>query len=133
MVAEIGLLLLIIALVMAASLSLFPAVIKNTPSINGYIPLLMHLTTFALTLALVILGYLFVVSDFSVAYVANHSNTQLPLIFKIAAVWGGHEGSMLLWIVASAICASILIEKTTTIAPFAITSARCSPQCWWVF
>ncbi|HEX5804033.1 MAG TPA: heme lyase CcmF/NrfE family subunit [Azospira sp.] len=40
----------------------------------------------------------FVVDDFSVLYVAQHSNTQLPMFYKVAAVWGGHEGSMLLWV-----------------------------------
>ncbi len=41
----------------------------------------------------------FVVNDFSVAYVAQHSNTQLPLQYRFGAVWGGHEGSLLLWVV----------------------------------
>ena len=40
----------------------------------------------------------FVVNDFSVAYVAQHSNTQLPLQYRFGAVWGGHEGSLLLWV-----------------------------------
>ncbi|KKB09053.1 heme lyase CcmF/NrfE family subunit [Devosia chinhatensis] len=40
----------------------------------------------------------FIVSDFSVALVANHSHSLKPLIFKISGVWGNHEGSMLLWI-----------------------------------
>jgi cytochrome c-type biogenesis protein CcmF len=39
----------------------------------------------------------FLGNDFSVAYVAQHSNTQLPAIYRFAAVWGGHEGSLLLW------------------------------------
>jgi len=39
----------------------------------------------------------FVQNDFSVAYVANHSNSLLPLPYRIAGVWGGHEGSLLLW------------------------------------
>ena len=43
------------------------------------------------------LTYAHVVSDFSVAYVANHSNSQLPMLYKVSGVWGGHEGSMLLW------------------------------------
>ncbi len=42
----------------------------------------------------------FVVSDFSVAYVAANSHTEKPLIYKIAGVWGGHEGSLLLWCLA---------------------------------
>ncbi len=43
------------------------------------------------------LTYAFVSNDFSVVYVAEHSNSQLPLQYRIAAVWGGHEGSLLLW------------------------------------
>lgn len=43
------------------------------------------------------LMYAFYSSDFSVSYVAQHSNSQLPAIYRIAGVWGGHEGSLLLW------------------------------------
>jgi len=53
--------------------------------------------------ALVVVSYTcltaaFVVNDFSVLYVAQHSNSALPLPYRIAGVWGGHEGSLLLWI-----------------------------------
>mgnify|MGYP000845397222 FL=1 len=41
----------------------------------------------------------FIQNDFSVVYVAQHSNTLLPLEYRVAAVWGGHEGSLLLWVV----------------------------------
>jgi cytochrome c-type biogenesis protein CcmF len=40
----------------------------------------------------------FVGNDFSVVYVAQHSNSQLPTAYRAAAVWGGHEGSLLLWL-----------------------------------
>ncbi len=43
------------------------------------------------------LTYAFVTNDFSVAYVATNSNSSLPLEYRVAAVWGGHEGSLLLW------------------------------------
>jgi len=43
------------------------------------------------------LTYAFFTNDFSVSYVAQHSNTKLPDIYRIAGVWGGHEGSLLLW------------------------------------
>ncbi|TXH89472.1 MAG: heme lyase CcmF/NrfE family subunit [Rhodoferax sp.] len=43
------------------------------------------------------LMYAFYSNDFSVAYVAQHSNSLLPDIYRIAGVWGGHEGSLLLW------------------------------------
>ncbi|MBL4621553.1 MAG: heme lyase CcmF/NrfE family subunit [Immundisolibacteraceae bacterium] len=40
----------------------------------------------------------FVTDDFSVAYVAQNSNSQLPLLYKVTALWGGHEGSLYLWL-----------------------------------
>ena len=40
----------------------------------------------------------FVTGNFTVAYVAQHSNLQLPLFYKVAALWGGHEGSLYLWV-----------------------------------
>jgi cytochrome c-type biogenesis protein CcmF len=58
-------------------------------------------TTFALALCVVIafacLTASFVRNDFSVLYVAQNSNSSLPLPYRIAGVWGGHEGSLLLW------------------------------------
>ena len=49
-------------------------------------------------LAFAALVYAFVSNDFSVNYVATNSNSQLPLFFRVAALWGAHEGSLLLWI-----------------------------------
>ena len=40
----------------------------------------------------------FIQNDFTVLYVANNSNTALPLAYRISAVWGAHEGSLLLWV-----------------------------------
>src|SRR5512135_1875645 len=52
---------------------------------------------FLVTLAWLCLVYSFVTSDFSVLNVAQNSNSQLPIQYKVAASWGSHEGSMLLW------------------------------------
>ncbi len=52
----------------------------------------------SLTVAFVALFYLFAVNDFSVQYIVNNSNTNLPLHYRLSAVWGSHEGSLLLWI-----------------------------------
>ncbi len=49
-------------------------------------------------IAFACLTWAFVSDDFSVLYVANHSQLALPTIYKISAVWGAHEGSLLLWI-----------------------------------
>ncbi|MBJ9324711.1 heme lyase NrfEFG subunit NrfF [Citrobacter portucalensis] len=51
-----------------------------------------------LLLAFAILVFCFLTSDFSVVYVAQHSYSLLPWGLKLAAVWGGHEGSLLLWV-----------------------------------
>jgi cytochrome c-type biogenesis protein CcmF len=56
-------------------------------------------TTFALLgFSFAVLAWCFYVNDFSVLYVAEHSNAQLPTVYRLGAVWGGHEGSLLLWI-----------------------------------
>ncbi len=49
------------------------------------------------------LTYSFIKTDFSVLYVANNANTALPLQYKISAVWGAHEGSLLLWVLMLAV------------------------------
>ena len=50
-----------------------------------------------LTFAFLCLATSFALNDFSVLYVAQHSNTLLPMQYRLAATWGGHEGSLLLW------------------------------------
>jgi cytochrome c-type biogenesis protein CcmF len=57
------------------------------------------------------LTWAFLQNDFSVLYVANHSQLSLPTMYKITAVWGGHEGSVLLWIL-------LLAAWTTAVAFF---------------
>jgi cytochrome c-type biogenesis protein CcmF len=49
------------------------------------------------------LEYAFLNDDFSVLFVAQHSNSALPVFYKFTAAWGGHEGSMLFWITVLAI------------------------------
>jgi cytochrome c-type biogenesis protein CcmF len=50
-----------------------------------------------IAIAFICLAYAFASMDYSVTYVATNSNSKLPLQYRIAAVWGGHEGSLLLW------------------------------------
>ena len=51
-----------------------------------------------LGISFLILTWSFYSNDFSVLYVAEHSNSQMPVIYRLGAVWGGHEGSLLLWV-----------------------------------
>ncbi|MBC7404845.1 MAG: heme lyase CcmF/NrfE family subunit [Cytophaga sp.] len=52
---------------------------------------------FFVTIAFICLVFSFVNNDFSVAYVASNSNSMLPVYYRVAGTWGGHEGSLLLW------------------------------------
>ena len=51
-----------------------------------------------ITLSITALSVSFLIDDFTVLYVAQHSSVKLPWFYKMCAVWGGHEGSMLLWV-----------------------------------
>ena len=99
MIPEIGHFSLILALLIAGCL----AVIPMAGSYNGKIVWMASSRSLAAGLfvftaiSFVVLSYAFYVDDFSVKYVSSHSNTQLPVQYKFSAVWGGHEGSLLLW------------------------------------
>ncbi len=59
----------------------------------------------------------FVRLDFSLAYVAQNSNSALPLVYRVAAVWGAHEGSLLLWIVLLAFWTIAVAFGTARLPP----------------
>jgi cytochrome c-type biogenesis protein CcmF len=71
-------------------------------------------------LAFLLLVSAFLANDFSVQYIAMNSNSQLPTIYRVAAVWGAHEGSMLLWATILALwsCAVALLSRSLP-QPFA--------------
>jgi len=100
MIPEIGHFALIIGLAFAICLSIVPlvgVVTKQQQLITYAKPLTFGMFAFV-AISIITLGYSFVTDDFSVLYVAGHSNSHLPYYFKISAVWGGHEGSLLLWV-----------------------------------
>ncbi|WP_153916423.1 heme lyase CcmF/NrfE family subunit [Shewanella sp. TC10] len=100
MIPELGHFSLIIGLAFAILLMtvpLFGAARKDQYLVRYAWPICYGMFFF-ITLSVISLGYSFAVDDFSVAYVAHHSNSQLPIFFKVAAVWGGHEGSLLFWV-----------------------------------
>ncbi|MBL7249238.1 heme lyase CcmF/NrfE family subunit [Alloalcanivorax sp. C16-2] len=99
MAAEIGHLSLWVAMATALVLAIFPliGVHRRVVAWQQYARPLAWLQWLALTVAIVALGYGFYINDFSITYVANHSNSELPLGYRLSAIWGGHEGSLLLW------------------------------------
>jgi cytochrome c-type biogenesis protein CcmF len=99
MTAEIGNFSLILAAVIAllyGALSIAGAQLQRAPWMALAKPGARALAAL-LILAFGCLTLAFIQNDFSVLYVAQHSNSRLPLQYRIAGVWGGHEGSLLLW------------------------------------
>lgn len=100
MIPEFGQLALILALLLACCLTVIPL----AGTYNGKLvwmsscrPLTLGVFVFV-AIAFGFLAWSFYIDDFSVVYVANNSNSLLPPEYKISAVWGGHEGSLLLWV-----------------------------------
>jgi len=100
MVPEFGHFALILALCFAVAISVLPILgsyTNNQMLMSSSRPLAAGLIVFV-SFAFGCLVWSFVNNDYSVAYVANTSNSILPLHYKLTAVWGGHEGSLLLWL-----------------------------------
>ncbi len=98
--AEFGNYLLVLAFILSICLSIFPmygAFTKQMSLVYTTKPLVI-LFFLSLLSAFVCLAYAFYIDDFTVAYVAQNSNSMLPDRYKISAVWGAHEGSFLLWV-----------------------------------
>ncbi|MDP3088537.1 MAG: heme lyase CcmF/NrfE family subunit [Methylotenera sp.] len=100
MIPEIGHFSLILALLVAIVLGSFPIIgaSRGNTVWMGLAKPLVRVQFLLIAFAFICLAYAFATNDFSVVYVANNSNSKLPLEFRIAAVWGGHEGSLLLWV-----------------------------------
>jgi len=100
MIPEIGHFALWLALGVALMLSVMP-MLGATRGRADWMALARPAATLQFVLVAFAFGCLvaaFVGNDFSVLYVASNSNTSLPTQYRVAAVWGGHEGSMLLWL-----------------------------------
>lgn len=100
MLAELGQIALLLALLLAlvqASLPLLGAA-RSQPALMAVARPAAYAQLLFLALAFALLIALFVRQDFSVLYVARNSNSLLPVPYRISAVWGGHEGSLLLWV-----------------------------------
>lgn len=113
MIPELGHFALIIALFIALTLGIFPILgaARNNAVLMGMARTLAYGQFVFVALAFGILANLFLNNDFSVLYVSQHSNSGLPMQYRFAAVWGGHEGSLLLW-------ALILAVWTAAVATF---------------
>jgi len=99
MIPEIGQFALIIALLLALTQATFPLIGASRGN-STWIALAApagQAQFIFVAIAFCCLGYSFITNDFSVLNVATNSNSQLPLHYRLAATWGSHEGSLLLW------------------------------------
>jgi len=123
MAPELG----VFALILAFVLSVAQAFFGLTGAWRGK-PVWMSVARPAVTgqfvfvaLAFACLVYAFVNDDFSVLYVARNSNSHLPLFYKVAALWGAHEGSLLLWILILSIW-SVSVAAFSRLLPITFSS-----------
>lgn len=122
-VPELGHYSLILGLALSILLGVIPlfgAAVNNTSLMRLAKPLASGQFVFIL-ISFFILGYAFLQDDFSVQYVANHSNSLLPIQYKISAIWGGHEGSLLLWalILSGWTAAVVIFSKSLPLIVYA--------------
>ncbi|MES2356689.1 MAG: heme lyase CcmF/NrfE family subunit [Pseudomonadota bacterium] len=100
MVPELGNLSLILALCIACVQSILPIVgsFRNNTRWIAVARPAAAAQCLLITFAFTALVYSFINNDFSVSYVAANSNSLLPIYYRFTGVWGGHEGSLLLWV-----------------------------------
>ena len=100
MLPEFGFLSLLFATTAALLLSIVPqiGIWRNKPTLTNTAWGLSYCFGIFTSVSIGILAYSFATDDFTLEYVAAHSNSQLPTFFKVAATWGGHEGSILFWL-----------------------------------
>ncbi len=99
MIPEIGLFLCLLALALACVQALFPAIglVRGEAAWLAMARAAARAQFVCLVAAFATLIHAFLVHDFSLAYVAQNSNSALPWGYRVSAVWGAHEGSLLLW------------------------------------
>ena len=117
MIPEFGHFALIIALGLAMLLTVVPLLgsFRNDARAMAMGPSLAIGLLVFIAISFACLATAFVTDDFSVALVANHSNSLMPTALKFSAVWGNHEGSLLLWLL-------ILALWTAAVALFWLTA-----------
>ena len=100
MIPELGTFALVLALLVALVQGTLP-LIGAQRGVSAWIGLARPASATLFLLIAIAFGCLtasFINNDFSVLYVAQHSNSRLPIEYRISGVWGGHEGSLLLWV-----------------------------------
>ena len=125
MIPELGLFALILALCFSLLMGLAGVGITSNAAGREHLPVrwaMLSRRSAAMVLLLcaiaaAALAWSFVSHDFSVRYVASNSHSTLPLLYRLSAMWGSHEGSMLLWVLTLAGWAAAVAWSTRRVEP----------------
>ncbi|MBI2889938.1 MAG: heme lyase CcmF/NrfE family subunit [Nitrospirae bacterium] len=119
MLADLGTIGLMAALALAA-FGLVAAAIgqrRNRPALIAGSHRALYAIAGVLTFCMVALAYAFLARDYSISFVARHSNRDMPAAYAFSALWGGQEGSLLLWVWLQSLYGALAVRTTRTALP----------------
>ncbi len=122
---------------MACFLLAFFSYSSNTNSISIFVPKVFVLGSLILITSFLLFVYLAIIDDFSMAYIASHSNSNLPIFYKVSSIWSAHEGSLFLWVLIIALWGLFFLifrnHSTTTFYPQTIGIISLVVACFLLF
>ena len=122
---------------MACFLLAFFSYSTNTNSISIFVPKVFVLGSLTLITSFLLFVYLAIIDDFSMAYIASHSNSNLPIFYKVSSIWSAHEGSLFLWVLIIALWGLFFLifrnHSTTTFYPQTIGIISLVVACFLLF
>ena len=122
---------------MACFLLAFFSYSSNTNSISIFVPKVFVLGSLTLITSFLLFVYLAIIDDFSMAYIASHSNSNLPIFYKVSSIWSAHEGSLFLWVLIISLWGLFFLifrnRTTTTFYPQTIGIISLVVACFLLF
>ena len=122
---------------MACFLLAFFSYSSNTNSISIFVPKVFVLASLTLITSFLLFVYLAIIDDFSMAYIASHSNSNLPTFYKVTSIWSAHEGSLFLWVLIISLWGLFFLifrnRSTTTFYPQTIGIISLVVACFLLF
>ena len=122
---------------MACFLLAFFSYSSNTNSIGIFVPKVFVLGSLTLITSFLLFVYLAIIDDFSMAYIASHSNSNLPTFYKVTSIWSAHEGSLFLWVLIISLWGLFFLifrnRSTTTFYPQTIGIISLVVACFLLF
>ena len=110
---------------------------SNTNSVSIFVPKVFVLGSLTLITSFLLFVYLAIIDDFSMAYIASPSNSNLPTFYKVTSIWSAHEGSLFLWVLIISLWGLFFLifrnRSTTTFYPQTIGIISLVVACFLLF